>query len=315
MAYNAQLLDGMLVFAAVVNAGSFTQAAENTGHSTSYISKEINKLEQRLGLRLMNRTTRSLSLTPEGDMYFQQCEQIIAEAEQSLNALSGQQSEPTGLLRISCPASFGEARMQPVFADFLDRYPLVELELDVSNRKVDMIAEGFDVVLRATPQLEDSSLISRRIMRSRGVTIATPDYLQRHGTPVRPEELDYKYQAANPQDRPGAKLHNCICYGYLKQPRQWHYKNQYGKETQIEVASRVTTNSSEMILSLCLAGQGIARIPKFLLSDQLESGELVELFADHQHLLIDIFLIYPSRKHMSPKVRAFIDFVAETLSD
>ena len=304
MSYNARLLDGMLIFVEVVNAGSFTQAADNTGHSTSHISKEINKLEERLGVRLMNRTTRSQSLTPEGELYFQQCQQIISEATQAQQAMMGQQLEPTGTLRISCPASFGEAQMQPVFSGFLQRYPQVALELDVSNRKVDVIAEGFDVVIRATPQLEDSSLISRRVMTSQGITVASPQYLQRKGTPERPEELSQQHQAH----------HECITYSHLKQPKLWDYQNQYGKDIQVEVGSRVLTNSSDMILSLCRDGQGIARIPAFLLTDELERGSLVELFCDHQRFPIDVFLIYPSRKHMSSKVRAFIDFVAEALS-
>ncbi|WP_420590746.1 LysR family transcriptional regulator [Bacterioplanoides sp.] len=305
MSYNGQLLDGMVIFTEVVNAGSFTLAAENTGHSTSYISKEINKLEERLGVRLMNRTTRSQSLTAEGEIYFQQCQQIIAEATQAQNALMGQQLEPTGTLRISCPASFGEAQMQPVFSGFLSRYPQVALELDVSNRKVDVIAEGFDVVIRATPQLADSSLISRRVMTSRGITVASPDYLNRKGTPSRPEQLAQQHP----------DQHECITYSHLKQPRLWQYQNQYGKDIQVEVGSRTLTNSSEMILSLCRDGQGIARIPEFLLTDELQQGTLVELFCDHQRFPIDVFLIYASRKHMSSKVRAFIDFVAEALAN
>ncbi|UTW49920.1 LysR family transcriptional regulator [Bacterioplanoides sp. SCSIO 12839] len=301
MNYNPHLLDGMVIFSQVAAAGSFTLAAEHTGHSTSYISKEINKLEQRLGVRLMNRTTRSLSLTAEGELYLQQCQQIIADANQLITALAGQQQQASGNLRISCPASFGGAQMQPVFADFLRQYPHITLELDISNRKVDVIAEGFDIVIRATPQLEDSSLISRRVMQSRGITLASPAYLLRKGKPEKPEQL-----ADNHPDQ-----HECITYSHLKQPRLWHYQNRYGKDIQVAVNSRVLTNGSEMILSLCQQGQGIARLPDFLLADQLQTGELVELFPDYQDLSIDVFLIYPSRKHLSAKVRAFIDFVAE----
>lgn len=304
MSYNGQLLDGIIIFTEAVNAGSFTLAAENTGHSTSYISKEISKLEARLGVRLMNRTTRSQSLTAEGELYFQQCQQIIAEATNAQNALMGQQLEPTGTLRISCPASFSEAQMQPVFSGFLSRYPQIALELDVSNRKVDVIAEGFDVVIRATPQLADSSLISRRIMTSREITVASPSYLTRKGTPERPEQLAQQHP----------DQHECITYSHLKQPRLWQFKNQYGKEIQVEVGSRALTNSSEMIVSLCRDGQGIARIPQFLLADELQQGSLIELFRDYPNFQIDVFLIYASRKHMSSKVRAFIDYVSEALA-
>jgi DNA-binding transcriptional LysR family regulator len=300
MNYNANLLDGMVIFAEVVNAGSFTNAADNTGHSTSYISKEIARLEERLGVRLLNRTTRSLHLTAEGELYYQQCQQIIADANDTQNALMGQQLQPTGILRVSCPASFAIAKMQTTFADFLEQYPLISLELDLNNRKVDLIADGFDVVVRATPQLEDSSLISRRIMRSRAITLASPAYLQRFGTPQRPEDLSD---------------HHCITYSYLKNPRLWHYRNQYGKDITVEVNSRVSSNSSEMEISLCLAGHGIARIPAFLFTDEISSGRLVELFRDCQPMPIDIYLIYPSRKHMSAKVRSFIDFVAARMEE
>lgn len=303
MNYNPQLLDGVLVFVEVVNAGSFTAAAAQTGHSTSYISKEISKLEARLAVRLLNRTTRSQNLTPEGELYFQQCQQLVADAQQAQNLLSGQQQQPSGQLRVSCPASFGVVRMQDIFADFLLQHPRVTLDLDLSNRKVDMVAEGFDVIIRATPKLEDSSLISRKVMAARAVTLASPDYLQRHGTPQQPEQLADSLQQ-----------HSCITYSYLKNPRLWQFTNQYGKPIQVEVDSRVSSNSSEMELNLCRRGLGIVRLPSFMLTGELERGELVELFPDYRPLAIDIFLIYPSRKHLSSRVRSFIDFVAERLS-
>lgn len=298
MAYNPQLLSGMVIFVEVVNCGSFTLAAQSSGHSTSYISKEINKLESRLGVRLMHRTTRSLSLTPEGELYYQQCQQIISDAEQAENTLSGRQQEPKGTLRISCPTSFGLSQMQSILARFMTLYPLVDLELDLSDRKVDMIAEGFDVLIRASHQLDDSSLISRRILRSHGVVIAAPSYLAVHGIPETPADL---------------AQHKIINYSYLKQPNQWSIRDQAGELHQVQLQSRVLTNSPEMELSLCLAGHGITRMPRFNLSDEIETGKLVELFSDFQRQSIDIFLVYPSRKHVSSKVRCFIDFVITEL--
>ncbi|MDP2609103.1 MULTISPECIES: LysR family transcriptional regulator [unclassified Oceanobacter] len=299
MTYNAHLLDGIIIFAEVVSAGSFTRAADNTGHSTSYISKEIARLEERLGTRLLNRTTRSQHLTAEGRLYYQQCQQIIADVSNAQNALMGQQQQPAGTLKVSCPVSFGMAQMRGIFSDFLQHYPQVGLEIDFNNLKVDIVADGFDVVIRATPQLEDSSLISRRVMRSRAVTLAAPSYLQQYGTPQRPEEL---------------AEHHCITYSGLKTPRLWHYRNQYGKDIQVEVNSRVSSNSSEMEISLCLAGHGIVCMPSFLFTNEISSGRLIELFTDYQPMVIDIYLIYPSRKHMSAKVRCFIDFVAGRLA-
>lgn len=304
MNYNPHLLDGVLIFVEVVKAGSFTLAADHTGHSTSHISKEISKLEARLGIRLMNRTTRSLTLTPQGELYFQQCQQLIADADHTHNLLMGQQLEASGTLRVSCPASFGLMQMQNIFVDFLKQHPKIDLELDLSNRKVDVIAEGFDVIVRATPKLEDSSLISRRVMSAQGLTLASPDYIQTFGLPSSPEELASNHPAQ----------HKCLTYAHLKQPLLWEYTNQQGDNTRVEVSSRVLTNSSEMLLSLCTHGQGIARLPSFLLGRELREGRLITLFENYQPLPIDIFLIYPSRKHLSSKVRVFIDFVAEYLA-
>ncbi|MDX2322103.1 MAG: LysR family transcriptional regulator [Moritella sp.] len=298
MAYNAQLLNGMVIFVEVVNTGSFTLAAQSSGHSTSYISKEITKLESRLAVRLMQRTTRSLSLTPEGEIYYLQCQQIISDAEQAEETLNGRQLEPKGTLRISCPTSFGNSRMQAIFSRFLTQYPLVNLELDLNNGKVDMVTEGFDVLVRGSAQLDDSTFISKKIFSSYGVVIASPDYLKRQGTPQTLADL---------------AQHKVISYSNLKQPNIWSLKHSSGQQHQIQLVSRVLTNSSEMELSLCLAGHGITRMPRFNLSDEIDTGKLIELFSDYQRQEINVYLIYPSRKYVSSKVRHFIDFVAAEL--
>ncbi|WDE05866.1 LysR family transcriptional regulator [Thalassomonas viridans] len=300
MAFNAKLLDGLVIFVEVINAGSFTRAAENTGHSTSYISKEINKLESRLGVRLMNRTTRSISLTPEGKVYHQQCQQIIDDAEQAQAQINQRQAEPKGTLKVSCPVSFGLSHVRPVLAKFLAANPKVNLELDLSDRKVDIIAEGFDVVIRGSMQLEDSSLISRHLLSSYGVTVASPDYLATYGTPQHPGEL---------------ADHQIITYSYLKTPDIWEYQTEQGQDIAVKVKGRVLTNSPEMELELALSGQGITRMPMFNLGNKLETGELVSLFDDYRKLPINIHLVYPSRKHMAAKVRHFIDFVIAELGD
>lgn len=300
MAFNSQLLDGMVIFSEVVVSGSFTQAANNSGHSTSYISKEVNKLEERLGVRLLHRTTRTLSLTPEGEVYFQQCQQIIDDAKQAENAVSGKQGEPKGTLKISCPVSFALSNLKPILAKFTAKYPKINLELDLNDRKVDMVSEGFDVLIRASVQMEDSNLISRRIMRSYGVTIASPGYLKEHGVPSHPSELMH---------------HKTITYSHLKQPHVWEFTDPDNQQHHVSLTCNVTTNSPEMELALCLAGQGITRLPYFNLTNEIETGELVELFPDFKKKEIDIYMIYPSRKHMSAKVRSFIDFVMDELGD
>ena len=300
MAFSAKLLDGMVIFVEVINAGSFTKAAENSGHSPSYISKEINKLEERLGIRLMNRTTRSISLTPEGELYFQQCQQIVDDAEEAAASIKQSQVEPKGRLKISCPVSFGLSHIRPIIAKFLQTYPQVNLELDLSDRKVDVVADGYDVVVRASAQLEDSSLISRRFMRSSGLTVASPQYLAINGKPKHPQELSE---------------HQVFTYSYLKTPNIWQYQASNGEKINVKLNNRVSSNSPEMLLELTLAGQGIIRAPKFNLGNKLETGELVSLFDDYQPLEINVYLVYASRKHMAAKVRSFIDYVMDELGD
>ena len=219
MALNSKLLDGIVVFAEVISAGSFTKAADNTGHSTSYISKEINKLEERLGVRLMNRTTRSISLTPEGEMYFEQCRQIIDDAEQAEASVNQQQIEPKGTLKVSCPISFGFSHLRPIFSKFLANFPKVNLELDMTGRQVDVVADGIDVAIRTAGQLEDSSLISRHLISSFGVTIASPQYLLSHGEPQHPSELSQ---------------HQTITYSHIKMPNVWHYQTEQGEQISDE---------------------------------------------------------------------------------
>jgi DNA-binding transcriptional LysR family regulator len=299
MAFDSLLLDGMVIFTEVVNSGSFTQAASNSGHSTSYISKEINKLEARLGVRLMQRTTRSLKLTAEGEVYFQHCQQIIDDAEQAQSIVSGAQAEPQGTLRISCPTSFTMARLQHIFSDFITQHPKINLEIDLSNHKVDLIAERFDIAIRASRQLDDSSLISRTIYSTDDVVVAAPSYLQHFGTPTTVMELEN---------------HSAITYSNSKQPDVWSFINPQGETETIKVSSRIQTNSSELEISLCIAGHGVMLMPRFNLKGEIERGELVELLTEYQRPEISVYVVYPSRKHMSAKVRSFIDFTCAELS-
>jgi len=300
MSIKSTLLDGMVIFVQVIKSGSFTLAADWTGHSTSYISKEVNRLEARLGVRLMHRTTRTLSLTPEGQLYYQLCQQIIEDAEQAENAIIGKQGEPQGLLRVSCPVSYGLSSLSPILSVFTEKYPKIQLEVELNDRKIDLIADGFDIVIRATTQLEDSTLISRRISQSEALVLASPDYLAKHGVPAHPYEL---------------ARHKIISYSNLKQPNIWQFEDQAGEQIQVHLESQVITNNTSLAIDLAVAGQGVFRTPKFALKQELESGELVELFPSFPKPTIGVYLVYPSRKHMSAKVRSFIDFVIDQLGD
>ncbi|MEH6454293.1 MAG: LysR family transcriptional regulator [Psychromonas sp.] len=300
MGFNAKLLDGLVIFVEVINAGSFTHAAKNTGHSTSYISKEINKLEERLGVRLINRTTRSISLTEAGLVYFQSCEQLINEAQQSEDAITGRQIEPQGLLSISMPIGFALAKIRPVLAEFIALYPKIKLDLEMNDRKVDLISDGFDLAIRGAEKLDDSSLICKRFMSCQALVVASADYLQAYGTPTHPSEL---------------VKHKTIVYSYIKNPNNWSFSTFDKQEIAVTVDSHVSSNSGEMQLALCLAGQGVSSIPDFYLTDEIEKGLLVELFTEYKKAHIDIFFVYPSRKHMPAKVRCFIEFIEQKLGE
>ncbi|MDO6445613.1 LysR family transcriptional regulator [Colwellia sp. 1_MG-2023] len=298
MTSNTNLFDGIVIFTHVVNCRGFSAAAEKTGHSSSYISKEINKLEARLGVRLLNRTTRSISLTSEGEVYYQQCQQMVNDAEQALGELDQNQEAIKGVLKISCPVSFGLNYLQPVLSKFLKQYPLMALDIDFNDRQVDVVLDGFDLVIRATHHLEESSLICRKIFQSKGVTVASREYLKQYGRPTEPSQLTE---------------HNCLCYSNLRLPHKWVYRSLNDKMIVVDVKSKLLCNSAQLELRMALDGHGIVRLPEFALEDALKNDQLEVLFTDYQEPAIDVYVVYPSRKYLSPKIRCFIDFIVNEL--
>lgn len=300
MITDSKMLDGVVIFSQVVTNGSFTKTADKTGHSTSYISKEVNKLESRLGVRLLNRTTRTLKLTPEGELYYQQCLQVLEDLSEVEQALDGAKTEPQGTLKISCPVSFGASKFGPIFTQFLLKYPQVNLDIELSDTKVDIIEDGYDLVIRASGSLEDSNLICKRIMSSTDVTIASPDYIQRKGMPKHPNELIE---------------HDIIGYKNSPQPKVWDFVAHNGEKIVVKMEPRIISNLSEMKVEFCLAGLGITRLPIINVLDELKSGQLVEVFPDYENYKIDCFLVYPSRKYMLAKVRCFIDFFTQSVKE
>jgi DNA-binding transcriptional LysR family regulator len=299
VAFNGELLDGMVIFVELIQAGSFTKVAENMGHSTSYISKKINKLESRLGVRLLNRTTRSISLTHEGELYLQQCRLIVDDAHQAEASINQQQQAPKGTLKISCSTSFGLSHLRLVLTLFMQKYPEINIELDISEKMVDVVADGFDVVIRATNELEESSLISRKLISSHGVTVASPDYLKKNGTPQHPNELS---------------AHQIIAYSHIKNPTRLLYHSPKGESILVPVTNRMLTNSSVMEVELTVAGLGITNLPKFIVEEQLKTGQLVTLLEEYHRTEVNIYLVYASRKQMASKVRVFIDFMMQKLA-
>ncbi len=298
--FDSRLLDGIAIFVGLVNCKSFTQAALASGHSASHISKQVNKLESRLGVRLLNRTTRHLSLTSEGQLFFERCQQLVLDAEQAQSMVLGQQQQPKGRLRISCPVFLGVAKLNHLFAAYMTQYPQVDLALELNDRKVDLVSEGFDIAIRATQKMEDSSLISRKILEDTVLTVAAPCYLEKHGNPSTPFALSQ---------------HKGICYSNNNQPNVWEFIDKQGHLQTVQVSSHVLTNNAEMEVNLCVQGKGIMQMPRFNLQGQLERGELVELFTDYPKKQVNLFLVYPSRHYMSSKVRSFIDFMLHRIKD
>ncbi|WP_318440390.1 LysR family transcriptional regulator [Photobacterium leiognathi] len=293
---NNQLFDGIALFVQVVKSGGFGAAAQAMGHSNSYVSKEIVKLENRLGVRLLNRTTRSISLTPEGKSYYQECLQLISDAEQAVAHITQSTVAPKGTLKISCPVWFGKHYLKDVFSAYLTRYPDVVIDLDMSDKAIDVIGDGYDLVIRASAKLDESSLICKRIYSSRICTVASPEYIAKHGRPMHPTELS---------------SHHCFCYSNLKKSNIWDYMDKAGNQTSVDVHQRIRSNNTEMSLALVCNGDGIIRLPEFYIEQQIKTGELILLFEDYVFPMVDVYALYPTRKHLASKVRCFLDLIDE----
>ncbi len=293
---DTKLFDGMVIFTQVVKSGSFTAAAMATNHSNSYVSKEINKLEARVGVRLLNRTTRSISLTPEGQAYFEQCQQLVFDAQDAVARLKQSHINPKGVLKVSCPTSFAESHLQQVLSEYMRLYPEVNLVLDLNDRQVDLVQDGFDLVIRATNKLVESSLVCRKIYSCKSYTVASPEYLKSYGTPNTPLQLSE---------------HQCICYSNLKQPSKWFYNHATHGDMTVDVNTKLLCNSASMELAMVLAGHGICRLPEFVMEKVLKEQALTVLFNNYIEPTIDVYAIYASKKHLSPKVRCFIDLLVE----
>ncbi|WP_305839221.1 LysR family transcriptional regulator [Photobacterium leiognathi] len=293
---NNQLFDGIALFVQVVKSGGFGAAAQAMGHSNSYVSKEIVKLENRLGVRLLNRTTRSISLTPEGKSYYQECLQLISDAEQAVAHITQSTVAPKGTLKISCPVWFGKHYLKDVFSAYLTRYPDVVIDLDMSDKAIDVIGDGYDLVIRASAKLDESSLICKRIYSSRICTVASPQYIAKHGRPIHPTELS---------------SHHCFCYSNLKKSNIWDYMDKAGNQTSVDVHQRIRSNNTEMSLALVCNGDGIIRLPEFYIEQQIKTGELILLFEDYVFPMVDVYALYPTRKHLASKVRCFLDLIDE----
>jgi len=283
----------MTVFAKVVGAGSLSAAARELGLSPALVSRDLAALEARLGVRLINRTTRSLHLTDEGASYYEACSRLLAEVDEADAAVAAGRVEPQGVLRVALPASFGHIHVAPRIPAFAAQYPKVRLALSLSDRSVNVIEEGFDIAVRIA-ELEDSSLAARKLAPNRRVVCASPDYLARHGTPRLPEDLIH---------------HNVLTTGDFAM--SWDFKDPRGKPGTVRVGGRHACDNWEVLREWALAGLGIALKSTWDVYQHLQDGSLVELFPGYAfHSDVAIYAVYPHRRHLPAKTRVFIEFLA-----
>jgi DNA-binding transcriptional LysR family regulator len=291
----ADTLAEMSVFSRVVAAGSLSAAARELGLSPAVISRRLAALESRLGVRLINRTTRSLHLTDEGATYYDTCARLLAEIEEADAAVAAGRAEPRGPLKVALPASFGHLHVAPLVPRFAARYPNVQLALSLSDRTVNVIEEGFDLAVRIA-DLADSSLAARKLAPNRRVVCASPDYLKRHGTPHTPQDL---------------VGHNCLTTNEFAMT--WDYKDPDERGGAVRVSGRYACDNWEVLREWAVAGLGIALKSTWDVRQQLEDGSLVPLFPGYTFASdVAIYAVYPHRRFLPAKTRAFIEFLADS---
>jgi len=288
----------MRVFAAVADAGSFVAAAETLGMSKAAVSRYVSDLEQRLGARLMHRTTRKLSLSTEGEVFLARCRDILASIDASESEISTRADSATGLLKVSVPVSFGLMHLAPLWSEFLTAHPRLSLDVQLADRVIDLVEEGFDVAVRIA-RLPDSSLVSRRLATTRLVLCASPDYLARRGTP---------------QELTDLAQHEVIGYSLLAMGDLWQFTGPQGP-TSVKVKPRLLTNNGDTCVAAAVRGMGIQLQPTFLIAGELASGRLVEVLPQYRSIELGIYAVYPSRKFVLPKTRAFLEFLSAKLAD
>lgn len=284
----------MRVFAAVVDAGSFVGASDAIGMSKPAVSRHIQELEARLGVRLLQRTTRKLSLTEEGMVFHARCKELLADVEQAEAEITSRTGEAFGLLKVNVPVSFGILHLAPLWAQFMARNPKVLLDVTLSDRVVDLVEEGFDMAVRIA-RLPSSSLISRKIASTRMVVCASPAYLDAHGTPAHPREL---------------ADHAVLAYSLFSAGERWEFEGPQGT-VAVKVRPRMVTNSGDTCRAAALDHQGIILQPSFLVGDDLKSGALVRLLPQYLSMALGVYAVYPTRKHLAPRVRLLIDYLVE----
>lgn len=289
-------LSDLAVFVQVVEAGSFTAAADKLGLTQSAVSKAVNRLEERMGTRLLNRSTRRLSVTETGTVLYDRSKPALVEIEEAELEVARLQMEPRGVLRVNAPMSFGILHIAPLLGRFLERYPALTIDLQLDDRVIDLVEDGFDCAIRINA-MDNSILVAKQLGPCRQVICATPHYLKTHGIPSTPNEL---------------KDHPILIYTHRPTPGEWELRSIDNKIIKIQTQARLHSNNGIVLMNAGLQGLGIMILPTFYIDKQLQEGELVTLMDDYNVVPeLNIQAVYPQRRHLSPKVRVFIDFLVE----
>lgn len=292
-------LAAMRVFAQVVESGSFARAAERLGLSTSATSRQVAELESHLGARLLNRTTRRVSLTESGRAYYERAVQLLADLQEAEQEASRATVVPRGTIRLTTSVNFGVRHVAPAIAAFLGRHAQVRFDVSLSDRIVDLVEEGFDLAIRIGAAGAEN-LVARKLGETRLLPCASAAYLKAHGAPSTPEDL---------------ARHNCFTYEYVTPRNVWRFRDAAGKERTVRVAGNLHSNNGDLLAEAAAQGAGIVLEPAFIVGSDVRAGRLVPLLQDFVAPPMPIYAVYPSRKHLSAKVRLFVDFLVERYAE
>ncbi|WP_311969594.1 LysR family transcriptional regulator [Pseudomonas baltica] len=289
-------LDEMGTFVAVVDSGSFIAGGRLLGLTRSAAGKAITRLEAHLGVRLLNRTTRNMSLTDDGQVFYLHCIKIFSDLEDAQTSVGQQTGIPRGNLRISLPDALGRLLVLPLLAEYQRLWPQVQVDASFTDRMVDIVDEGFDLAVRIGNHFSDNSLVSRTVARHRAVVCATPAYLQAHGVPQTIDDL---------------RNHQCLVFSSRLKRQPWRLKQTTGEWVKISPNSRLRLDSGEALRDAALLGLGIAYLPTFLTNEYIDAGRLIPLLPSYDTEEVPVHAIYPSKRHLTPKVRCFIDLMVD----
>jgi DNA-binding transcriptional LysR family regulator len=289
----------MVLFAQVVENEGFSATSRKLGQTPSSVSKQIGALEDKLGVRLLKRSTRRIALTEEGRALYPRCRAIAQDVEAAHAMAVSLGKRPQGTLRVASTVAFGKAQILPILSTFLHRHPDVKITLDLIDAPVDLTSSGHDMAIRFTEQIENSAAIARKLATNRRIVCAAPSYLNARGTPATPSDLT---------------RHNCLRLSAVQHWNDWYFRDASAADgvAMFHARGNFEANDADAIYHAALEGLGLARLPLYLIADDVRSGRLVPVLPDHSDMHADIYAVYDDRRNLSPAVRSFIDFLVET---